>query len=70
MTSTGMERFAGERTAKILILIAVLFMLLIGYTSYVTSRHAAEVPLKRCRQCTLGCPCPSLSGSIRCGCPQ
>jgi hypothetical protein len=55
----------------VLVLLSVFFFGILGVTSYlISTRQIAEVPLKPCRRCTAGCPCPRLSGSIRCGCPD
>lgn len=74
MTSIAIGRpsagMSAGRMSKIIILLAALFFLLLGYTSYVINRGVQEVPLKPCKRCTTGCPCPRLSGSIRCGCPD
>lgn len=55
----------------LIFLTAAFFFMIVGGAVVVLSRlPAAEVPLKPCRQCSAGCPCPRLSGSVRCGCPQ
>ncbi len=55
---------------RVLVILTLAFFALLSYATNPASRTAQEVPLKPCKQCTAGCPCPRLSGSIRCGCPQ
>lgn len=50
-------------------LLTILFLTLFAWT--VTSLLSIQpVPLVPCRTCAEKCPCPRLSGTIRCGCAQ
>ncbi len=60
----------GEGFFRILVIMTLAFFMLLWYATFLTPRSVQEVPLKPCKQCTAGCPCPRLSGSIRCGCAQ
>lgn len=55
---------------KIVTLLAVIFMLLVGWSTWLASRPQETVPLNPCRQCANQCPCPRMNGSVRCGCPN
>jgi hypothetical protein len=51
------------------ILLSLLFALLLGWSakSIVSLQPVTLVP---CKRCAAQCPCPRLSGTIRCGCPE
>lgn len=53
------------------IALAVFFMLLLGWaTKSIMSIQPQPVPLVPCKRCASQCPCPRMSGAIRCGCPD
>jgi hypothetical protein len=71
MTTAAIRRAPwGDAFFRILMILTLAFFALLGYATNITHRNVQEVPLKPCKQCTPGCPCPRLSGSIRCGCAQ
>lgn len=56
------------RTAGI-ILLALFFAFLFGWTAK-SLMSIQPVPVVPCRTCAEKCPCPRLTGTLRCGCPQ
>lgn len=71
MTTIAFDRRNGSRTFWALFLITAFLFAMLGGMAYLAStRQVSQVPLKPCRQCTMGCPCPRLSGAVRCGCPD
>jgi hypothetical protein len=56
---------------RIAILVLLLAGILLGWaTFHLMSVQPIPVPLKPCKTCTQGCPCPRLSGEVRCGCAE
>lgn len=50
-------------------LLTILFGILFAWTvTTLLSIQPVPVPLVPCRTCAEKCPCPRLSGTIRCGC--
>lgn len=71
MTSAAVTRMSPDKLFKILLLLSAIFFLALGFTLLRLGNVApVGVPLKPCKQCTTECPCPRLSGAVRCACPQ
>lgn len=51
------------------IILALLFALLFGWSAR-SIVGIQPVPLVPCKRCAEKCPCPRLSGAIRCACPE
>ncbi len=69
MTAIALRRPNATQTLKILILLTLLFISLFFATAWHPTKNVDPVPLRPCKRCTGGCPCPRLAGEIRCGCP-
>ncbi len=69
MTAIALRRPNATQTLKILILLTLLFISMFFMMALYPARSVDPVPLRPCKRCTGGCPCPRLAGEIRCGCP-
>lgn len=51
------------------LVLLVLFSVILGWAAHsLFSLQPVPVPLVPCKTCAEKCPCPRLSGAIRCGC--
>lgn len=52
-------------------LLLVLFGIILGWAvTSLLSVQPVPVPLVPCKTCAEKCPCPRMSGAIRCGCAE
>lgn len=70
MNDVAIRRWNAPKIMKMLLTLTVLFFaILVAGAWYARSYPVEPIPLKPCKRCTGGCPCPRLSGEVRCGCP-
>lgn len=72
MSSIALSKHEFRISARILVWLTILLLFTLGSAIYSLTHHPSVVdtPLRPCKQCSQGCPCPRLAGEIRCGCPN